>query len=139
MMRWMAVFTLALFLSSCAHAVFADYPGRARAEVGAIDIQIGEPLPAVYVTVNGRLVVSGEHTGTILIENVPVGPAKVVVSASGYPYEPLDREFLVDVEPDGTASVIVGAPSRSGAFYVVTALLLGLLFCPPAVVVGYDR
>lgn len=102
-------FALALvFLVACGHDVRVTYPAAPDAPTGTLVLRLTTGAE-VSVAVNGLLVVDGEKTDKVVIENVPIGSNEVVVAANGG-----DKAMRVFVTSEQWTTVPMGVPEASG-------------------------
>lgn len=102
---------LLVILVACSHDVRVKYPAPPDAPTGTLVLLLGQPASDVAVSINGRLVVEGEHTDRITIDNIPVGTAEVIFAGNG-----VDKPFHTWVDSDHPTTVPLGVPDPGGGF-----------------------
>lgn len=130
-MRWLALFPL-LALTACPHDVMVRWPEAPIApEAGAtLELRFTDTVSHAQVSVNGRLMVSGERTNVVVISGIPAGNTSVVVAAEGMPME---KAFAVDLQPGQHVVVPLIAPPSQPFFGMVAQAFIGAV-----VFLGYE-
>jgi hypothetical protein len=102
-----ALFVLAL-VAGCAHDVRTRFPSAADEPTGTIILAFTKPADDVLVTINGVLVIAGEHTGRVQIDGIPVGTTEIAIAAG-----PTEKQISIWVNADNPTTIPLGYPGQS--------------------------
>ncbi len=108
MRSWILV-VIAL-LVGCTHDIRAVYPTEPGQPTGRLVLILTQAAD-VTLSVNGLLVLDGEHTRKITIDNIPTGNAEITLAANGG-----DKQFRAWVDSERPTTVPLGVPSENGSF-----------------------
>jgi len=106
-----SLLALVLALTACAADIHARFPNPQPTSTGALVLLISEPATGVSVAIDGVLVVQDAHTDHVVIEDIPVGPIEVILSANGS-----DKQFKAWIQSDHPTTVPLGVPDASAGF-----------------------
>lgn len=125
MKKLLLLLFISLLLTACAKDFYTSFKSPSEGEkYGTLIVKFSGSIKDVNITVDGNLVAEDKFTERVQVNNLPVGQHTVnVIAASWELKRDINVKESVNIQPNGTQTVLVQIPPKSTGFWIYQAAI----------------